>query len=179
MKQGHKTLKAASLEAGISYRQAKRVYRRYPEGGDEALIHGNAGKPSNRRTDPDLVRRALALYEEQYGDFGPTLASEKPAERDGAAIGVSTLRRELIAAGLWQPERNGRVYRSRRAAGDHFGELVQFDGSHHDWFEGRRGRCCLITLIDDATKTRLSQFFAEAMTVLKLWITTYGIPESR
>ena len=184
VKQGHKTLKAASLEAGISYRQAKRVYRRYLEGGNEALIHGNAGKPSNRRTDPDLVRRALALYEEQYGDFGPTLAREKLAERDGVAIGVSTLRRELIAAGLWQPERNGRVYRSRRGARDHFGELVQFDGSHHDWFEGRRGRCCLITLIDDATKTRLSQFFEEetmagAMTVLKLWITTYGIPESR
>ena len=183
VKQGHKTLKAASLEAGISYRQAKRVYRHYLEGGDEALLHGNTGKPSNRRTDPGLVRQALALYAEKYGDFGPTLASEKPAERDGVVIGVGTLRRELIAAGLWQPERNGRAYRSRRAARDHFGELVQFDGSHHDWFEGRRGRCRLITLIDDATKTRPSQFFEEetlagAMTVLKLWIETYGIPES-
>jgi hypothetical protein len=92
-------------------------------------------------------------------------------------IGVSTLRRALIAAGLWKPKRNGREYHCRRAAREHFGELVQFDGSHHDWFEGRRCRCCLITLIDDATKTRLSRFFEEetmfgAMTVLKMWIET-------
>jgi transposase len=123
VKQGHKTLKAASLEAGIGYRQAKRVYRRYLEDGDEALIHGNTGKPSNRRTDPDLVRQALALYAEKYDDFGPTLVCEKLAEQDGVAISVSTLRRELTAAGLWRPERKGRSYHSRRAARDHFGEL--------------------------------------------------------
>jgi hypothetical protein len=81
------------------------------------------------------------------------------------------------------PERNSSEYRSRRAAREHFGELVQFDGSHHGWFEGRRGQCCLITLIDDATKIRLSQFFEEetmfgAMIVLKIWIETYGIPDS-
>ena len=74
-------------------------------------------------------------------------------------------------------------YRSRRAPRARFGELVQFDGSHHDWFEGRGPRCCLITMIDDATKIRLSQFFNEetlfgAMTVLKMWILRYGIPES-
>jgi hypothetical protein len=96
---------------------------------------------------------------------------------------VSTLRRALITAGLWKPERNSSEYRARRNAREHFGELVQFDGSHHDWFEGKRGRCCLITLIDDATKTRLSQFFEEetmfgAMTVLKMWIERHGIPKS-
>jgi hypothetical protein len=122
------------------------------------------------------------LYAEKYNDFGPTLACEKLAERDGVEIGVSTLRRVLIAARLWKPKRNGREYRSRRAAREHFGELVQFDGSHHDWFEGRTDRCCRITLIDDAPKIRLSQFFEEetifgAMTVLKIWIETYGIPE--
>jgi molybdenum-dependent DNA-binding transcriptional regulator ModE len=82
VKQGQKTLKMASLELGMSYRQAKRVYRRYREGGDEALIHGNTGKPSNRRTGPALVRQALSLYAEKYDDFGPTLACEKLAERD-------------------------------------------------------------------------------------------------
>jgi hypothetical protein len=183
VKRGQKTLKAASLELGISYRQAKRVYQCYLSGGDEALAHGNKGRPSNHRIDKTLVQRALYLYEEQYSDFGPTLAQEKLLERDGLEISVSTLRRALIDARLWKPERNGSEYRARRNARDHFGELVQFDGSHHDWFEGRRGRCCLITLIDDATKTRLSQFFEEetmfgAMTVLKMWIETYGIPES-
>jgi hypothetical protein len=183
VKRNQKTLKAASLELGISYRQAKRIYQRYLEGGDQALSHGNKGKPSNRRTDPEVIQRAVALYAEQYADFGPTLACEKLAERDGVEIKVSTLRRALIVCGLWKPERNSREYRSRRTAREHFGELVQFDGSHHDWFEGRRGRCCLITLIDDATKTRMSRFFEEetmfgAMTVLKRWIETYGIPAS-
>jgi len=183
VKRGQKTLKAASLELGISYRQAKRVYQKYVGGGDQALIHGNKGKPSNRRINRTLVKQALSLYAEKYNDFGPTLAQEKLLERDRLEIGISTLRRELIAAKLWIPERNSREYRARRNAREHFGELVQFDGSHHDWFEGRRGRCCLITLIDDATKTRLSQFFEEetmfgAMNVLKMWIQTYGIPES-
>jgi hypothetical protein len=183
VRQGQKTLAAASLELGISYRQAKRIYQRYIAGGDEALVHGNKGKPSNNKIDWMLMDYALFLYKENYYDFGPTLAAEKLLERDGVTIGVSTLRRALIEAGLWVPERNSSEYRSRRAAREHFGELVQFDGSHHDWFEGRRSRCCLITLIDDATKTRLSQFFEEetmfgAMIVLKMWIETYGIPES-
>ena len=183
VKRGQKTLKATSLELGISYRQAKRVYKKYLSGGDEALRHGNKGRPSNRRIDHEVVEKALFLYAEKYSDFGPTLAQEKLLERDGLEIGVSTLRRELIAAGLWLPERNSRKYRARRSSREHFGELVQFDGSQHDWFEGRRDRCCLITLIDDATKTRMSQFFEEetmfgAMSVLKMWIETYGIPES-
>jgi transposase len=183
VKRGQKTLKAVSLELGISYRQAKRVYQKYLGGGDEALIHGNKGKPSNRRIDQAIVQQALSLYEEKYSDFGPTLAYEKLLERDGLEIGVSKLRRGLIAARLWMPEQNSREYRARRTAREHFRELIQFDGSHHDWFEGRRSRCCLITLIDDATKTRLSQFFEEetmfgAMSVLKMWIETHGIPES-
>ena len=183
VKQKQKTLKAASVELGISYRQVKRVYQNYLNGGDQALVHGNKGKPSNHRIDRIVVHQALTLCEEKYSDFGPTLAQEKLRERDGLEISLSTLRRELIAAKLWIPERNRREYRCRRTAREHFGELVQFDGSHHDWFEGRRGRCCLITLIDDATKTRLSQFFEEetmfgTMTVLKMWIETYGIPES-
>jgi hypothetical protein len=183
VKQGQKTLKAASLELGISYRQGKRVYQRYLSGGDEALVHRNKGKRSNRRAGETLVQRALILYEEKYNDFGPTLAQEKLLQRDKLEISVSTLRRALIHAGLWQPQRNGYEYRARRKARERFGEPVQFDGSHHGWFEGRRGRCCLITLIDDATKTRLSQFFEEetifgAMAVLKMWVETYGIPQS-
>jgi len=183
VKRGQKTLIAASVELGISYRQVKRIYKRYLDGGDEVLVHGNKGKPSNHKIDRMLIDYALSLYKENYNDFGPTFAKEKMLEREGLDIGVSTLRRALIAAKLWVPDRNSREYRARRKAKEHFGELVQFDGSHHDWFEGRRGRCCLITMIDDATKTRLSQFFEEetmfgAMIVLKLWIETYGIPES-
>ncbi len=183
VKRDQKTLAAAAVELGVSYRQAERIYKRYKEGGDEALIHGNTGKQSNHKTDKKLVEKALELYQTYYYDFGPTFAAEKMGERDKVFIGVSTLRRAMIEAGLWEKARNHIQYRSRRTPRKRFGELVQFDGSPHDWFEGRRGKCCLITLIDDATKERLSQFFEEetmfgAMKVLKLWIERYGIPES-
>ena len=178
-----KTLKAAALELGISYSQAKRVYQRYLSGGDEALVHGNKNKPSNNKTDEEIVKKAAELYREKYYDFGPTLAQETLFEKDGIAISISTLRRVLLSAGLWKQKKNSSEYRSRRTPRSHFGELVQFDGSHHDWFEGRGASCCLITMIDDATKIRLSLFFDEettfgAMTVLKMWIQRHGIPES-
>ena len=143
VKRGQKTLKAASVELGLSYRQAKRVYQRYLSTGDDALVHGNKGKPSNHRTDEALVQKAISLYSEKYNDFGPTLAQEKLLERDGIEISVSTLRRALLSAGLWEQKKKSSEYRSRRMPRARFGELVQFDGSHHDWFEGRRAPCCL------------------------------------
>jgi transposase len=178
-----KTLKAASLELGVSYSQAKRIYQRYLTGGDEALVHGNKGKVSNNKIDETIITKAVELYRERYNDFGPTLAQETIFERDGIEISVNTLRRALLAAGLWKQKKKSSEYRSRRTPRACFGELVQFDGSHHDWFEDRGTPCCLITFIDDATKTRLSQFFEEetlfgAMTVLEMWIKRYGIPES-
>ena len=176
-----KTLKAASLELGISYSQAKRIYKRYLSGGDNALVHSSIGKPSHNKTDDGTVSKAIELFREKYYDFGPTLAQEMLLERDGLEISVSTLRRALLSAGLWKQKKNSSEYRSRRTPRARFGELVQFDGSHHDWFEGRRPRCCLMTMIDDARKIRLSQFFDEetmfaAMIVLKMWIERHGIP---
>ena len=183
VKCGLKTLKAASLELGISYSQVKRIYRRYLTGGDDALVHGNTGKPSHNKTGEETINQAIALFREKYYDFGPTLAQEMLLERDGLEISVSTLRRALLANGLWRQKKNSNEYRSRRTARARFGELVQFDGSHHDWFEGRGPRCCLITMIDDARKIRLSQFFDEetmfgTMIVLKMWIELYGIPSA-
>jgi hypothetical protein len=183
VKRGLKTLVAASVEIGVSYRPAERIYKRYLEGGDDALVHGNKGRVSNHKTDPGTVERALELYKGTYSDFGPTLAAEKMRERDMLEIGVSVLRRALIKDGQREPSRNKVKYRSRRAPRKRFGELVQFDGSPHDWFEGRGPRCCLITMIDDAKKERLSRFFDEetmfgTMLVLKMWIERYGVPES-
>jgi hypothetical protein len=183
VKKGRKTLKQAALAMGVSERQAKRIYSRYLSGGKEALKHGNTGREPVNKTDESDLSRGLELYKTKYNDFGPKFAAEKLAEADGVILSLSVYRRGLIAEGLWEVSRNSREHRNRRAQREQFGELVQFDGSHHDWFEGRRGRCCLITLIDDATKIRMSQFFEEetmfgAMTVLKLWILTYGIPQS-
>jgi transposase len=136
------TLKAASQEMQVSYRQGKRIYKRYLEGGGAALAHGNKGKKPYNKTDKALLERALERYKEIYNDFGPTLAAEKLKERDGIVISVSSLRRGLIKAGLWEPSQDSVEYRSRRQPREKFGELVQFDGSHHRWFEDRGPKCC-------------------------------------
>ena len=183
VKQGQITLKAAMKTLRISYRQGKRLYAAYREQGDAGLIHGNCGKKSNNRLAEEIREGAVKAYRERYHDFGPTFAVEKLAEEEGIQISVSSLRNLLIEVGEWKGRRQGSEYRSRRERRACFGELVQFDGSHHKWFEERGPSCCLITLIDDATNTRLSRFFegetiVGAMTVFSCWIMNYGIPEA-
>ena len=176
-------LKEASVVMRMSYRQAKRLYAAYKKKGDAGLIHGNYGKPSNNRTEQRLRTKVVKVYRERYPDFGPTFAAEKLSEEQGIRISVSVLRRLLIETGDWQGARRAKEYRSRRERKECFGELVQFDGSHHKWFEDRGPSCCLITMIDDATNTRISRFFEQetlvgAMQVFSLWIQTYGIPQA-
>jgi hypothetical protein len=177
------TLKAAVKTMRVSYRQGIRLYAAYLKDGDAGLIHGNYGRRSNNRTEEPILAAALGAYRSRYNDFGPTFAAEKMEEVEGIKIGVSVLRRLLIESGDWQGNRRTKEYRSHRDRKEYFGELVQFDGSHHAWFEGRGPRCCLITMIDDATNTRLSRFFEEetifgVMDVFSLWIKAYGIPEA-
>ena len=183
VQQGKTTLKAATITMRVSYRQGIRLYKAYREKGEAALIHGNAGKPSNRRIADEVREAALAAYRSKYPDFGPTFAAEKLSEIEGIKISVSVLRRLLIAGGEWKSKRRNREYRSRRERRECFGELIQFDGSHHKWFEGRGPSCCLVTMIDDATNVRLARFFEQetieaAMTVFSLWIQSYGIPQA-
>jgi len=183
VKQGKMTLKAAVVTLRVSYRQGIRLYAAYLEEGDAGLVHGNYGRQSNNRTPETVLKEALHAYRQRYNDFGPTFASEKLAEEEGIVIGVSVLRRLLIASGDWKGTRQSKEYRSRRERRERFGELVQFDGSHHKWFEGRRPACCLMTMIDDARNIRISRFFEQEtieaiMTVFSLWIKSYGIPEA-
>jgi hypothetical protein len=183
VKQGKLTLKAAVKTMRVSYRQRIRLYSVYLKKGDAGLIHGNYGKRSNNRTDEIILSTALIAYRARYNDFGPAFAAEKMGEVEGINISVSVLRRLLIESGDWQGNRRTQEYRSRRDRKEYFGELIQFDGSHHDWFEGRGTRCCLITMIDDATNTRLSRFFESEtifgiMEVFSLWMLAYGIPEA-
>ncbi|GHV21411.1 transposase [Spirochaetia bacterium] len=183
VKQGKQTVKAAGLKLKVGYRQAGRIYAAYQKRGDAGLIHGNVGKESNRKIKADTRWVVLQAYRERYEDFGPTFAAEKLAEIEGIKVSVSTVRRWLLEEGLWTRERRSSEYRSRRDRRESFGELIQFDGSHHRRFEGRGLKCCLITMIDDATNTRISQFFEEettagAMEVLSLWIGKYGIPQA-
>ncbi len=177
------SLKEAAVKLKVSYRQAKRIYRRYLEEGDEVFLHRNQGKASGRAYDVGMRKEAVRLYQEYYGDFRPTLTAKKLKECHGMSVDHETLRRWLIRAGLWEHKRQRKVYQSRRRRRACFGELLQFDGSHHDWFEGRRSACCLMNMVDDATGITFSFFCEEettsdAMRLLWRWIERYGIPQA-
>lgn len=185
---GDLQLQDAAVMLGLSYRQSKRVWRRYREGGAEGLKHGNAGRESNRGKPKKLRRRVLQLIREKYAGteqerFGPTLAAEHLAEEDGLEIDHETLRRWMLEAGLWSRRRRRQKHCQRRERKPHFGELVQLDGSFHDWLEERGPRGCLMTMVDDATSTTEARMGREetiwaAVGVLRAWIGKYGVPRA-
>jgi transposase len=182
-----KLVEAAEV-LGLSYRQAKRQYGRYRQGGSQALVHGNAGRPSHQAQPAKVRRRALALVKKHYGGkpgerFGPTLAAEHLAEDHQVEVDAETLRRWMLEAGLWTRERKRKPFRQRRERRSHFGELVQMDGSFEYWLEGRGPKGCLIHMVDDATSTSLATFAAEETTwgvadTLRAWVQEYGIPRA-
>ena len=181
-------LGAAAELMDVSYRQAKRLYRRYRAEGAKGLKHRNAGRRSNRAIDSAQRARALALVRKKYsGDqatrFGPTLAAEHLTSEDGLTVDHETLRRWLLAAGLWSRARKRSPHRRRRERMPHFGELLQLDGSFHPWFEDRGPHNCLLTLVDDATGRTWGRFGAQetiwaAAAVLRGWIEQFGIPRA-
>lgn len=175
-------LKQAAEIGGLGYRQTRRLYARYREGGARSLVHQGRGKTSNRGIKREFREAVIARYQERYEDFGPTLAAEK-LELDGLAVDHETLRRWLLKARLWRRRRKRARHRSWRERRAHFGELVQLDGSHHHWFEKRGPKCCLMNMVDDATGTTMSLFSTEetifsAMELLWRWIERYGIPRA-
>ena len=171
------SLKMVSEQIGLSYRQLKRIYKRYKNKGDEGLVHRSRGRVSNRRhPDQALI---IERYQSQYEDFGPTLAAEKLLT-EGFIVDHETLRRWLIMHGLWCKKRRRLPYKQRRERKAQFGELVQMDGSIHDWFENGKLNC-LLNMVDDATGKTLSRLEAGETTegvfrLLWSWIEHYGIP---
>ena len=150
-------VQAAGL-AGLSYRQIKRVWRRYQDQGDSGLVHRLRGRASPRRTVPELRAKILARVAERYEDFGPTLAAEYLAQ-EGLEIDHETLRRWLLAEGVRTVVGRRQKHRQRRERKPCFGAMVQMDGSEHDWFEGRRPKAVLMVMVDDATNELLARFF--------------------
>lgn len=182
LKRNEITLGEAASLMKISYRQAIRIHQSYLKDGDAGLVHKSRGRPSNRAKLPDFKQRVIERYRERYQGFGPTLAAEKLSE-EGYPVDHSTLWKWLIESGDWVKKASGRVYRKRRKSRPHFGELLQLDGSEHDWFEQRRSKCCLMNLIDDATGTTLAilrehESTESAMEVLWQWIHRYGVPQA-
>jgi transposase len=152
--------KEAARMLGLSIRQVKRLYQAYKRQGAKGLISARRGKASNNRLVPQVVQQALDLIYERYRDFGPTLAHEKLTEVHGLKLSDESVRRLMIAEGLWKPKRakqpSTHQLRERRAC---FGELVQIDGSDHAWFEDRGPKCTLLVYIDDATGQLLELWF--------------------
>jgi Helix-turn-helix domain len=177
---GQRTQAEAARLLGRGVRQVRRIQRRLEAEGDASLVHGLRGKPSNHRPDPAFRRAVLAAYRARYADFGPTFAAEKLAD-EGLAVGPQTLRRWLIAEGLWQRKRRRDPHRSRRPRRACFGELVQMDASVHDWLEGRGEEMVPIGMIDDATNRTLARFYpagtVEAhMDLAGRWLRRFGRP---
>jgi transposase len=156
-------VEAAEL-MGVGYRQTKRIWRRYQKEGDAGLIHRLRGKPGLRRKTPELRAQVLARYaEERYADFGPTLLAEELA-KEGIVVDHDTVRRWLLAAGKLSVRRRKQQHRQWRERKPCFGAMVQLDGSHHDWFEGRRAKCVLMVMVDDATNRIWARFSEEETT---------------
>lgn len=177
------TLASAAGLMGLSVRQSRRVWKRFWQTGDVGLVHGLRGRESNRRVSADRADRIVKLHQERYSDFGPTLACEKLAELHELSVSPNTLSRLLKARGLWERRRRRGKHRKRRERRSCLGSMIQMDGSHHDWFEGRAEACVLMVMIDDATSRTYARFYAAETTaaafdVFARWVKRQGIPRS-
>ena len=183
VREGFVTLKDASERLNLSYRQTKRSWKRFREGGAEGLIHRSRDMLSNRAKPKEFKKQVLDLYRSEFREYGPTLAAEVMAEEHGVVVNAETLRRWLHGACLYVSKRRHRQHRRRRERRRRFGELVQIDGSEHAWFGEGQARTCLMVAVDDATGLTLAHMDAQETTrgayaILLAWIRRYGVPEA-
>ncbi len=176
--------KDAAEYLGISSRQLRRIVKRVVKVGEKGVIHKLRGAEGNRKIGISFKEKVLELYKKNYWDFGPVLASEKLRERDDVNVNDETLRLWLIKEGLWQlKKQKNHKDRTRRERREYFGQMIQMDGSHHNWLEGRGPKLVLMGYIDDATNRFHGQFYdyegtMPAMGGLKGYIKRYGLPGS-
>jgi len=174
----------AAVQLELSPRQVIRLCKRVREQGRRAIRHGLRGKPGNHQLAAGLLERAVKLVASRYRDFGPSFANEKLRDDHGLLLSTPTLRQGMIEAGLWRAKRPKPFHRAWRPRKACLGEMVQVDGSDHDWFEGRGPRCVLIAFIDDATSRVVLARFVEAedtLTLMRLsweYLRRYGRPQS-
>jgi transposase len=181
VKARRQTLRAAAERLDLSRRQIRRIWRRFRSKGAKGLAHASRGRPSNRATEIDTKRTVLEICRGRLEGFGPTLAAEKLAEV-GLKVDHETLRRWLMVEGAWRKKKKRGPHRKWRPPKEHFGELVQMDGSFHDWLETGH-KPCLLDMVDDGTSTMDGRIFEQettegAMRVLWRWIGLYGIPRA-
>ena len=169
---GKLTWNEAGAQLALCDRQIGRLCKKVSKKGNAGIIHGLRGKPSNHKLKPGLVEKAMELVKSKYSDFGPTFANEKLEELDGIHLSVFVVRKGMIKEGLWRPRKSKPKHRDWRPRRSCVGELVQLDGSDHDWFEGRGPRCVLLVFIDDATSRILYACFINVEDTLNLMAAT-------
>jgi hypothetical protein len=143
----------AAKQLGLSVRQTKRLKADVIRDGAKGIIHKLRGQESNNKTEEKLLRKVKKIIDKKYSDFGPTLATEKLMEIDRINLGVSIIRKMMINEKLWKHKsrKQSQKHRTWRPRKDCYGEMEQFDGCYHHWFEKRNGEICLLAAIDDAT----------------------------
>jgi transposase len=143
----------ASKKLDLTTRHIRRMKKRVLKDGIKGIIHKNRGKPSNRRLSKETINEIKRIISKNYPDFKPTFACEKLEEKHDIKISSETLRQIMIKLGLWKPKKRkiNKQYRTWRLRKEYFGEMEQFDGCYHFWFEDRYGEVCLLLSIDDAT----------------------------
>lgn len=176
------TLVTAAHVLDLSTRQVRRLLERISAGGAASIRHQAIGRPSNNRICDGVRDYAMAIVRERYADFGPTLAAEKLAERDGLTVSRETLRQWMSEAGLWLSRKQRRTFHQPRLRREAYGELVQIDGSEHRWFEDRGDPCSLLVFIDDATGKLMQLRFVRSESAfsyfeaLELYLKRHGAP---
>jgi transposase InsO family protein len=174
----------ASRVLCLSYRQVSRIKKRVRDFGDKAIRHSSRGRCAPNKFAKELEEEIGRIVENKYVDFGPTLASEKLGDLDGIKVGREKLRQIMITKGLWKVRKRRREdvhpWRERKA---YFGEMIQFDGSHHMWLEERGPKMVFMGHIDDATNHIFGRFYSyegvyPAMDSLERYIDRFGLPRS-
>lgn len=176
-------LGSSARELGVSYRQMKRIWKRYKERGPEGVISLRRGKPSSNRLPTEIRETALQFIRDKYADYGPTLAAEKLSEKHRISLSKETIRQLMISEGL-RKAKSQKPYKvhPRRTRRSQVGELVQIDGSYEYWFEERGEKCCLIVFVDDATSRISLMRFCRTETsedylkMLQMYVGRYGRP---
>ena len=178
---GEETIERAASILGISERQMYRVVKRYREAGEAGLCHALRGRASNKSFPPELCKTVMRLFREQYSDYGATLFAEKLEEHHEIIVSRHTVTRWMKKEHLYIPQRLRRRHRRKRERRSGIGELIQLDGSSHDWFEGRGPSCCLIVMIDDASSRHYLHFAdsestESVLTCMRGYVERYGLP---
>lgn len=185
LEEGTLNQKVAAEQLSLGVRQLQRLISAYRKNGEKAIISKHRGKKSNNSLSDSLKKEIARIINKKYWDFGPTFAHEKLTEDHGIEVSVSTIRKIMVENKIWTSQKvKAKKVHQRRAPRECYGELIQMDGSYHDWFEGRSPKCCLIVLIDDATSRIMWLQFVKwescfaYFNALKKYIKRYGKPLS-